>query len=233
MWELNRHYTRIKLCEFEWLDPAYEAALLGVDALGFHLFHQHPVVEKLHRFREIVRFLPNGVEAMLLTDLEPAALALVLDAVPFGSVQLYPDWPPETIAALKTSGRPIRILKVVSARPEENDPPDLAAFLGRYDGVVDGFLLDSTRAGGTGEPADWRLCAQFVGMTRHPVFLAGGLTPENVGEAVRKVRPYGVDVETGVSFRPEGGPLVKSIEKCRRFIDAVTRADRDQLRTRG
>ena len=87
--------------------------------------------------------------------------------------------------------------------------------------------------GGTGLTADWGFCARVVSLSDRPVFLAGGLTPENVGEAIQIVRPFGVDVETGVSFRIERGPLVKSIEKCRRFIDTVVRADRERIRFRG
>ena len=143
MWDLDRWYTRVKLCEFESLDAAYEAALLGADALGFHLFRGQPIREKVRRYREILRFLPGGVEPVLLADLELPALSHVLDALPFSCVQLYPDWPTEAVVELRPHGRTPRILKVVSAHPDENDPPDIAAFLGRYEGVVDGFLLDT------------------------------------------------------------------------------------------
>jgi phosphoribosylanthranilate isomerase len=142
-------------------------------------------------------------------------------------VQLYPDWPAPEVADLRAAGP--RILKVVSARPEENFSPDYEAVFGRYRDVVDGFLLDSSRAGGTGQTADWGHCARLVRLARRPVFLAGGLTADNVSSAIRTVRPFGVDVETGVSYRVPGGPLVKSLEKCRAFIDAVLRADRRAL----
>ena len=92
---------------------------------------------------------------------------------------------------------------------------------------MDAYLLDSHRVGGTGLVADWRHCEQIVRRAKLPVFLAGGLSANNVAEAIRIVRPFGVDVESGVSDRIPGGPLVKNMLKCRRFIDAVRRADRE------
>ena len=230
MWDRSRDFTRVKFCEFEALDAAYEAALMGADALGFHLFARHDLAEKVRRFGALLRHLPASAEKVLLTDLELPALRQVLAEVPFDCVQLYPDWPAAEVARLAGRTRRPRLLKVVSARPEENFTPDYAEFFGRYEAVADGFLLDSFRAGGTGRPADWPACAALVRLTPRPVFLAGGLTAANVAEAIRVVRPFGVDVETGVSFRIPGRPLVKSLEKCRAFLDAVTRADRERLR---
>ncbi len=83
---------------------------------------------------------------------------------------------------------------------------------------VDAFLLDSYSVdlpGGTGQTCDWDQARAFVERSRKPVLLAGGLTPENVGEAVRKVRPWGVDVSSGV----EAAPGKKDIQKVQRFIE--------------
>ena len=90
---------------------------------------------------------------------------------------------------------------------------------------MDGFLLDSYRAGGTGKTADWEHCAAIVRAARRPVFLAGGLTADNLGEAIARVGPFGVDVESGVSDRLPNGSLVKNPDKCRRFVTAVRSAD--------
>ena len=89
------------------------------------------------------------------------------------------------------------------------------------------FLLDSGRPalqelGGTGRVHDWRISAEFVRRSDWPVFLAGGLTPENVGEAIRVVRPFGVDVCTGV--RVDGG---LDRERLEAFMEAVHTADRE------
>lgn len=228
MWDSTRMHTRVKLCEFEWLDPAYEAARLGADALGFHLFRRQNVGERLRRFaRKVFPFLPAGVDRVLLTDLDLDTLLAVLRQLPADTVQLYPDWPAATILRLRRGvDRPLRILKVMSACPAENFTSDAGEFLARYAGCADGVLLDSFRAGGTGRPANWDHCAAVVRSSSVPVFLAGGLTAENVGEAINRVRPFGVDVETGVSDRVPGGPLVKNMAKVARFLGAVRAADR-------
>lgn len=141
-------------------------------------------------------------------------------------MQLYPDWSPEQIAALRAHVRPgLRFLKVMSAQPVENVITNPREFVRAYGGVVEGFLLDSYRVGGIGKTADWDRCAAVVRATPLPVFLAGGLTVDNVAEAIQHVRPFGVDVETGVSDRIPNGPLVKNMAKCASFIEAVRQAD--------
>ncbi|HYO68060.1 MAG TPA: phosphoribosylanthranilate isomerase [Archangium sp.] len=226
MWDRARRYTRIKLCEFEALDPAYEASHMGADALGFHLFKHQVMAQKVERFREIFRYLPKTVEKVLLTDLDFEVAVQVVTELGLDSVQLYPDWPAKQVAQFRArlpSG--VRILKVMSAQPEENALRDSGEFVRHYTPVVDGFLLDSYRIGGTGKTADWGHCAAVVQSSALPVFLAGGLTAENVGEALRIVRPFGVDVENGVSDRIPNGPLVKNMTKCARFIAAVRQSD--------
>lgn len=234
MWNTEVHYTRVKLCEFESLDAAYEASLLGADALGFHIFNEHTDRSgRPPRFAEIVRFLPREVSKTLLTDVPFDELVDVLAAVPFDSIQLYPDWPAEEILRLRTKvGRPLRILKVMSAQSAENEPANDEAFLARYTNAVDAILLDSYRIGGTGKVADWDHCRRIVESSALPVFLAGGLNKDNVERAIATVRPFGVDVENGVGDWIPNGPLVKNLRKCREFVDAVAHADRRHLQTR-
>lgn len=227
MWDRSCRRTRIKLCEFESLDASYEASRMDVDALGFHIFKHQDVREKVGRFAEILRHLPPLVSRTLLTDLEMEVLAEVLAALPVDTVQLYPDWGGEEIERLRgLVGRDFKILKVLSAQPSENFTNDTGEFLDYYRGAVEGFLLDSWRIGGTGRTADWGHCAEVVRVAGAPVFLAGGLTAENVEAAILQVRPFGVDVENGVSDRIPNGPLVKNMRKCREFVEAVRRADK-------
>jgi len=108
----------------------------------------------------------------------------------------------------------------MSAQSTENVVDD-RAFLDRYKDVADAILLDSFRAGGTGKLADLDHCRDVVALSPLPVFLAGGLTVDNVGAAIEHVKPFGVDVETGVSDRIPGGPLIKNLDKCTRFLNAV------------
>lgn len=221
-------HTRIKLCEFESLDAAYEACQIGADALGFHLFKHQPVESKTEKFVEIFHYLPGHVHRVLLTDLDlDVLLRVVLPVLPIDAIQLYPDWELEQILRLRDSLAPgVSILKVMSARPDENFAADDSEFLAYYSEAVDGILLDSFRVGGTGQTADWNHCRNIVEQSPLPVFLAGGLTVNNVDTAISAVRPFGVDVETGVSDRIPGGPLVKNMAKCRDFIAAVRMSDR-------
>jgi phosphoribosylanthranilate isomerase len=199
---------------------------MGVDALGFHFFTHHLAKERLETFGKIFKYLPLNCEKTLLSDLNPEPLKEVLNTLSVDTLQLYPDWPVELLADLRIQFPKLRILKVMSAQPEENNPANDLEFLKMYQNYVDGFLLDSFRRGGTGIPADWDHCANIVRQTPLPVFLAGGLTIENVEEAIRRVNPFGVDVENGVSTRIVGGPLVKNMEKCRDFVAAVKKATR-------
>jgi phosphoribosylanthranilate isomerase len=228
LFDRARPSIRIKLCEFECLDPAYEACSLGVDALGFHIFKHQNVEEKVKKFREIFGYLPGTVDKVLLTDVDFDTLCdTILPRLRMDTIQLYPDWPAEQIRLLRRRAQSgLKVLKVMSACPDENFTPDVGVFLSTYEPVVDGILLDSYRVGGTGKVADWNYCAKIVKRTALPVFLAGGLNADNVLDAVRTVRPFGVDVESGVSDRVPGGPLVKNMEKCRRFVASVRDAER-------
>lgn len=108
-----------------------------------------------------------------------------------------------------SGARAVKLWQVVHLGREE--PPDESA------ASVDAFLVDSYSAdspGGTGRVGDWAAAADFVRRCRTPVLLAGGLTPDNVAEALRAVRPWGVDISSGV----ERAPRRKDLEKVQRFI---------------
>jgi phosphoribosylanthranilate isomerase len=225
MWNAASRRTRVKLCEFESLDAAYPATIAGADALGFHIFKHHDVDYKVQLFATIFAHLPAAANRTLLTDLDRDVLEKkVMAKLEWDSVQLYPDWTPDEVRAFRAAIGDVRILKVMSAQTSENVVDD-RAFLERYKDVADAILLDSFRAGGTGKLADLDHCRDVVAMSPLPVFLAGGLTPDNVGAALEHVKPFGVDVETGVSDRIPGGPLIKNLDKCMRFMNAVRTND--------
>jgi len=234
VWNADAQYTRVKLCWFEELEATFEACGIGADALGFHILRGPNTNwrEKAERFRAFFEVLPARIEKVLLIDLDWETTVEALQVAPFDSVQLYPDWHPEEIERMKTAiGRPIRVIKVMSAQLHENEPSDPGAFLSRYSETVDAILLDSCREGGSGLTGDWDLCRRIVTSSPIPVFLAGGLSPSNVGDAIQAVRPFGVDVESGVSDRVAGRGLLKNLGKCRAFVSAVTLADRAILQT--
>jgi phosphoribosylanthranilate isomerase len=235
MWNREAAYTRIKLCWFEYLEAAYEASSIGADALGFHILQSNsePWQSKAERFRSFLDVLPDSAEKVLLVDHPYETTLKILAIAPFTTIQLYPDWSPSEITRLR-SALPYApmVIKVMSVQHTENEPSDPEAFLEQYASCADAILLDSFRVGGTGILADETACARIVRASPIPVFLAGGLTPENVGARIRSVRPFGVDVETGVSEKTSDGRMLKSLRKCREFVDAVVRADRELARAR-
>ncbi|MEZ4732219.1 MAG: phosphoribosylanthranilate isomerase [Caldilineaceae bacterium] len=225
-WDQNQLYTRIKLCEFEFLEAAYEASFIGADFLGFHLFSDQDYWVKKEKFCELFRHLPPTTHKTLLTDIELTDLLQILSTLQVDALQLYHDCSTQDIAAIREKfGERIKIIKVMSEKSHENFIPDDDQFIRYYDEAVDAFLLDSFFIGGTGQTGDWAHCAAIVRKAQSPVFLAGGLTADNVSQAIEKVRPFGVDVENGVSDRLPDGRRIKNMLKCRLFIEKVKEAD--------
>jgi len=198
--------VRIKICGVTRAEDALAAVRLGADALGFNFWpgskrHVTPAVA-----RGIIARLPPFVTAVgvFVNQLEGEMRAVAAEAG-IQVFQLHGDEPPELCARL-----PLPVVKAI--------PVDQVRTLSRllsYD--VSAFLLDtpSRGYGGSGEPFDWSL-AEGVSEVA-PVILAGGLTPENVAAAVRAVRPYAVDVASGV----ESSPGVKDMDRMSRFFAAV------------
>lgn len=226
MWFTPNNATCIKICEIESWHDMHSACEAGAHALGFHWFRHHDPAERQSTFATFLATIPPDVHRVLLSDLALEPCVQAMQYLAADTIQLYPDWSTSQVVALRAAlGREITIWKLLSAQPHENSPPDMATFLQQYEAVVDGFLLDSHRAGGSGQTADWAYCAAIVQATHRPVLLAGGLTAENVDQAIAQVRPFGVDVESGVSDRLANGMLVKNRDKCRRFVLAVRQAD--------
>lgn len=164
---------------------------------------------------ELAALTPPFVTATLVTMPDtPAAAVTLADLVGADAVQVHGLSPSDCAIVAESFGG--RVLAAVDA---EDD--DLAA----YDGAVDALLVDSldqTGAGGTGETADWERTREAIAALRTPVVLAGGLTPENVTEAIRAVDPYAVDVASGVERA--GG--LKDHEAVRAFVEHAWGADR-------
>lgn len=228
MWDKNQKHTRIKLCLFEYLEAAYEASNCGADALGFHILKSNKEnwTDKVQKFRDIISYLPENIEKVLLIDYDLAIIADCMNAVAFNSIQLYPDCSSSEIHELRSKiNRPVKILKVMSAQSHENSPPDFEDFISKYKDSVDAFLLDSCREGGSGKIADLSVCSKIVKTSPIPVFLAGGLNSKNVSSAIESVQPFGVDVETGVSTYVKGAGLIKNLAKCYEFVSEVKNID--------
>jgi phosphoribosylanthranilate isomerase len=199
--------VRVKICGITRLDDALLAASLGADALGFNLWPGSKRYVDPDAARAIVDRLPPFVTPVGVFVNQPPGTVLALAAqAGVQVVQLHGDesWD-------EVNGYPIPAVKALRLAG-----PESLADLHRY--RVRAFLLDAPSAGfgGSGTRCDWGLARQVAEQV--PVLLAGGLTPENVAEAARAVRPWAVDVASGV----ERAPGVKDPEKLRRFIENVT-----------
>jgi phosphoribosylanthranilate isomerase len=203
--------TRVKICGITRPEDAVHAAACGADAIGLVFYPASPRVVDIARARAVVETLAPFVTVVaVFVDPAPGVVREVLAELPVDLLQFHGDEPPE---ACEDYGRPY--LKAVPMRAGV----DLEGEARRYASAA-GLLLDSHRAGlkgGTGVTFDWSRIPADLGK---PVVLAGGLTPENVAEAVRRVRPYAVDVSGGV----EAARGVKDPARVAAFIRGVSSA---------
>lgn len=215
--------TWIKICGTTNLEDAQLAVEAGADALGF-IFA--PSARRIAPAvaAEIAPKLPSKVEKVGVFVNEPAGmLGETVTAVGLTAVQLHGDETSEVVEAIgATFGEDFRIIKALAPEAVSDDFP-LSAEFAR---PTRAFLLDNTglgARGGTGEAFSWHDMALGVRRMslRFNFIIAGGLTPENVCEAVLLFRPYGVDVVSGVESRPGK----KDPQKLRDFVQAVREAD--------
>ncbi|MBO2925693.1 phosphoribosylanthranilate isomerase [Metapseudomonas otitidis] len=204
--------VRVKICGITRVEDALAAVVAGADAIGLVFYAPSPRAVTAEQARAIISALPPFVTTVgLFVDMPGEELDSVLATVPLDLLQFHGDESPE---ACRRHGRPY--LKALRIRPGD----DVSALIDRYPDAS-GVLLDTYvpgTPGGTGEAFDWSLVPS--GPSR-PVVLAGGLTPGNVAEAIRRVRPYAVDVSGGV----EASKGIKDPVLIRVFIDAVRSAE--------
>jgi phosphoribosylanthranilate isomerase len=205
--------VRIKICGITNLEDALLAAALGAQALGFIFHPPSPRKVPPEAAREIIRQLPPLVLSVgVFVDEEAATVKDLAARLGLDWVQLHGAESPEYCRSL---GR--RVIKGFRIRDE-----DSLQVLPAYQGAVQAFLLDTYKpgqTGGTGETFDWHLARQA--RQYGPVVLAGGLTPENVAQAIEVAQPQAVDVASGV----EAAPGKKDPEKLRAFFAKVRGAD--------
>lgn len=205
------HGTNIKVCGITNLADALAAVGHGADALGFNFYEKSPRYIQPDSAREIIQELPPDIETVgVFVNNSVAEVAAVYEASGLSFVQLHGSETPDLVTDLKN----IIGAKVIKAfRASDGFQAETA-----LEYSCDGFLLDADceAFGGSGKTFDWSIATAFKDFA--PMFyLAGGLTAENVGEAIRMVRPYGVDVCSSV----ESGKGKKDIVKLERFIRNV------------
>jgi len=204
--------TRVKICGITSAEDAAAAVEAGADALGFVFVPGTPRLVHPDVAERIVKGLPPFVATVGVFVDQPLEDVLRIAArCTLQAVQLHGE---ETEAFSRSI--PFPVIKAIRVR-DARDLAPIATYPARA------FLLDAFvegQAGGTGTPISWDVARQAKGKV--PVILSGGLRPETVAQAVRTVRPYGVDVGSGV----EASPGRKDHKKVREFIAAVREADR-------
>ncbi len=205
--------TRVKICGFTRVEDAVCAAHLGVDAIGLVFYPPSPRHVEIEQAIKIVNALPAFTSVVaLFVDEQKARISEVLARVAIDSIQFHGDEPPE---ACRIYGK--RYIKAVRMQ----DGMDISALALRYHDAA-GLLLDAYdpgAKGGTGNQFDWELIPKQCTL---PVILAGGLDETNAKLAVQTVKPYALDVSSGVEV--EKG--IKDSLKMAAFIKQVNEGDR-------
>jgi phosphoribosylanthranilate isomerase len=195
--------TRLKVCCIASIEEARLAIELGADALGLVAKMPSgpgPIPDEL--IAEIARAIPPPIATFLLTsETEPRAVVDHVRRTSVNTVQLVDDEVTDSVyQALRRDCPATRIVQVIHVR--SNESVQRAIVAGK---IVDALLLDSgnpvastKELGGTGRVHDWEMSREIVARASKPVFLAGGINANNVGEAIRRVKPFGIDLCSGV-----------------------------------
>jgi phosphoribosylanthranilate isomerase len=212
---------RVKICGITNLSDAQLAAEAGADAVGLNFCTASPRYCPWEAAREIAAALPRGVcKVGVFVDASAEEIRRAAESVPLDLVQLHGHEPPELVRAL----RPLPILRAVSIDEGLTETSAYLEACYRQLALPRMLLVDARsggRFGGTGTTVDWKLLVESRPSLRGlPLVLAGGLTPQNVAEAIALVRPWAVDVASGV----EASPGAKSPELVRRFVAAARQA---------
>ena len=220
--------TWVKICGMTNLEDALTAVEAGADAVGFVFHEKSPRNISVEAAREIVGKLPESIEKVgVFVNHSAGQVSDISDQVGLSAVQIYPL---ASNGALISDFLPNGKRRTFVAVPGERFTAEgsFGMFFSReFLRGINALLIDSgspQQPGGTGKSFDWQGAADSVNLIGEaiPVVIAGGLTAENVMEAIHILKPWGVDVASGV----EAKPGKKDPEKVRAFVKAVRDADR-------
>jgi phosphoribosylanthranilate isomerase len=196
--------VRVKICGITNVEDALSAVDYGADALGFIFFDKSPRYVKPEKAKEIISSLPPFVATVGVFVNETVARMLeIIDFAGINTIQLHGDEPPETCHIRHSVVKAFRVRDFTDLKPLEQYKA--SAFL------LDTYTADSF--GGTGQIFNWDIAIEAKRFGR--IILSGGLTPNNIEKAVKMVKPYAVDVSSGV----EASKGKKDLKKMRVFIE--------------
>ncbi|HTW59918.1 MAG TPA: phosphoribosylanthranilate isomerase [Terriglobales bacterium] len=226
--------TWVKICGMTNLEDALVAVEAGADAVGFVFYEKSPRFVSVETAREIVERLPDDVEKVGVFAGDSIEHAVEIGSYArFDALQVYlltyrkPEEEGSLQAQAMSSGLRTYLALPISIFLDEGSR-NIAGFASkRPPGVLDALFLDSGNAeqpGGTGQRFDWSESSSVVRelSVYQKVVVAGGLAPQNVGDAIAALKPWGVDVSSGVEVRPGK----KDPDKVRAFVRAVREMDR-------
>jgi phosphoribosylanthranilate isomerase len=202
MKKFNASIPLVKICCISSIDEADIAIKCGANALGLVAeMPSGPGVISEKEIANIAAFIPPGITSVLLTSkTSPQKIIEQHKRCRTNAIQLCDKLDSNHHRKLRQSLPGISLIQVIHVRGEESIEEAL-----HHENVVDALLLDTgsrsdtlTELGGTGRTHDWSVSAQIRNKVNLPVFLAGGLNPENVGIAINKIKPFAVDVCSGV-----------------------------------
>ncbi len=207
--------VKVKICGITNKKDALKAINFGADYVGFLVeidFAEDKVTRE--KAKEIIGVLPTNVKSVFVTYLQKAEpIVEIARMIRPAVIQLHNYIALGEIMKIRKLLPRIELIKAVSVLDGKS-----ITEAKKFERYVDFILLDTKikgKKGGTGKVHDWNLSAKIVKEVKKPVFLAGGLNPENIKKAIMEVRPYGVDTNSGVKLRARK----KSYKKLRRFIE--------------
>jgi len=213
---MRQQRVRAKICGLTRAEDVAAVAVAGVDAIGLVFYPASKRAVTVAQAKRLRSTVPAFVSVVaLFVNAQPAEVRAVIDAVAPDLLQFHGDESPADCSAFQR--RYIKAFRV--GAPDMQTPMQIAATCATYLDAA-GWLFDAYHAGygGSGLRFDLDLLDEVIRLPqRRPIILAGGLTPENVAEAVARIQPYAVDVSSGV----EDAPGVKSADKVARFLQAL------------
>ena len=215
---------KVKICGITNIEDARAAIEAGADLLGFNFYPKSPRYVTPERAGEIAAHVRSDEQRPLLVGVFVNSpldeVRSILEVAQIDLAQLHGDEPVKVVEQLQ--GRGFKALRPTSEEAAEID----AEWFAPHGPNAPVLLVDAYRKdqyGGTGHTADWSIATKLA--QQYPILLAGGLTPDNVAEAVRQVKPWGVDVASGVEVSPgkkDAAKMKLFVERCRRMNSEST-----------